>query len=183
MRSAGGARVTIFACAAAALLVGIGFAARPARDDAGVPAVGAGASAPASATPHAASSESAERRAAHAPSASARDRDRETAERLGAVLAIDPVGQGLADLTHLVQRDPDPRVREAAAVALAYTDDPRAVDALIAATQDADTRVVLSAVATLAFSEDRRARATLEALAGSRDRGIAAAAERSLTQL
>ena len=107
--------------------------------------------------------------------------DLATAQRLGAVLALAPEGDDLDDLVFLVQRDPDARVRETAAIALAYADDARAIDALIAATRDEDLRVALSAIETLAWSEDRQARATLESLAGSHDASLAAAAARALT--
>jgi len=106
--------------------------------------------------------------------------DRADAERLGAVLALSPEGAGLDELIRLIRFDADPRVRERAAVALAYAEDARAVDALIAATGDPDVRVALAAIETLAWSEDRQARATLESLAGSDDARIASAATRAL---
>jgi len=117
--------------------------------------------------------------AARAPSAPA---DAAKAERLGAVLALAPEGADLDELIRALRFDTDPEVRAVAAVALAYTDDPRSVDALIAATADADPGVVVAAIETLAWSEDRQARATLESLAGSEEPRIAAAAARALTE-
>jgi HEAT repeat protein len=97
----------------------------------------------------------------------------------GATIALDP---GAADLDELIWRlgnARDAAVREAAAVALAYATDGRAVDALIAATEDSEARVAVAAIETLAISDDSRAVATLEAIARADDAVLAAAAARA----
>ncbi len=105
-----------------------------------------------------------------------------TFARIGQVMAMNPEGDELVRLTQLVREDPNPAIREAAVVALANTEDGRAIDALIAAATDKEHRVALAAIELLSWSDDRQARATLEALASSEDEAIASAAARIVAQ-
>lgn len=73
-------------------------------------------------------------------------------------------------------------MREAAVVALGDSEEPRAVDALVAATEDSDKRVVLAAIDQLSWFDERPARDALERLAESSDTEIAEAAEEALME-
>ncbi len=99
-------------------------------------------------------------------------------ERIAQVMAMSPEGDALVTLTQLARESADPAIREAAVVALANSEDGRAIDALIAAATDPEPRVALAAIELLSWSEDRQARAALEALTGSEDAAIAQAAAR-----
>src|SRR5262245_20701283 len=71
------------------------------------------------------------------------------------ILGLVPIEEGLDELLRVLAEDADPRLRESAIVALAHSEDGRAIDALIAATADSDRRVALAAIELLSWSDDR----------------------------
>jgi len=101
-------------------------------------------------------------------------------ERVGEVLDLDPEGEGLDALIRAAGSDPDPSVREAAVIALGDSDEARALDALIAATEDRDSRVVLAAIDQLGWYDDRLAEDAIRRLVDSPNAGIAEAAREEL---
>jgi HEAT repeat protein len=100
----------------------------------------------------------------------------ESGARVDAVLSHELDGDGVDALVRAVHEDGDARGREAAVVLLGASDDPRALDALIAATEDAEPRVVIAAIAQLRWSDDRLAEDAIRRLADSPEPEIAAAA-------
>ena len=106
----------------------------------------------------------------------------ESEQRVNEVLDMDTEGAGLDELMRRAREDADPAVREAAVIALGDSEEPRAVDALVAATEDADKRVVLAAIDQLSWFDERPARDALERLAESNDAEIAEAAEEALME-
>lgn len=104
----------------------------------------------------------------------------EADDRIGEILDIEPTGDGLDELIRVASESSDPHAREAAVVALGDTDDPRALDALIAATEDVDPNVVLAALDQLRWSDDRLAEDAILRLVDSPNPGIAAAAREGL---
>jgi hypothetical protein len=105
-----------------------------------------------------------------------------SSERVAEIENTEPEGAGLDALVERAARDPDPAVREAAVKAIGDSEEPRALDALIAAASDADSRVVLAAVDQLGWFDDRRAQDTLRRLADSANAEIAAAARDELDE-
>ncbi len=101
-------------------------------------------------------------------------------ERMTQVMAMQPDGPQLDQIVAILRDDPNAAVREAAVVALANSEDGRAIDALIAATEDTETRVALAAIELLSWSDDRQAHAKLEALTRSDDEALARAASDAL---
>jgi hypothetical protein len=97
-------------------------------------------------------------------------------ERIAQVMAMQPAGPQLDQIVAILRDDPNAAVREAAVVTLANSEDGRAIDALIAATEDPEPRVALAAIELLSWSEDRQAHARLEALARADDEALARAA-------
>jgi HEAT repeat protein len=106
----------------------------------------------------------------------------ESEERIGQVLDTDPEGAGLDTLIRSAREDADASVREAAVIALGDSEDPRALDALIAATEDADSRVVLAAIDQLGWYDDRVAEDAIRRLVDSPDAEIAQAAREELAE-
>lgn len=104
----------------------------------------------------------------------------EANDRIGEILDIEPTGDGLDELIRVASESSDPHARETAVVALGDADDPRALDALIAATEDADPNVVLAALDQLRWSDDRLAEDAILRLVDSPNPGIAAAAREGL---
>ncbi len=80
--------------------------------------------------------------------------DADAEERIDALNEIDPDGDGLALIIDRLTRDPDPRVRAAAAENLEDADTLAGVDALVRALSDPDKQVVLAAIDALEFTED-----------------------------
>ncbi len=80
--------------------------------------------------------------------------DSDAEERMEALADIDSEGEGLALITDRLARDPDPRVRAAAAEQLEFADNLAAVDALVLALGDPDRNVVLAAIDALELTED-----------------------------
>lgn len=80
--------------------------------------------------------------------------DADAEERIDALNEIDPDGDGLALIIDRLTRDPDPRVRAAAAANLEDADTLAGVDALVRALSDPDKQVVLAAIDALEFTED-----------------------------
>ena len=80
--------------------------------------------------------------------------DADAEERIDALNEIDPNGEGLALVVDRLTRDPDPRVRAAAAANLEDADTLAGVDALVGALSDPDPQVVLAAIDALEFTED-----------------------------
>jgi len=115
---------------------------------------------------------------ASAPAASASESER----RIGEVLDTNPEGAGLDKLIRSAREDADPSVREAAVIAIGDSEDPRALDALIAATEDADSRVVLAAIDQLGWYDDRVAEDAIRRLVDSPNVEIAKAARDELEE-
>jgi hypothetical protein len=103
-------------------------------------------------------------------------------DRVGEILDTDPIGAGLESLIRSARYDADPTVREAAVVALGDSEDDRALDTLIAATEDADSRVVLAAIDQLSWYDDRLAQDAIRRLVDSPNPEIAEAAREELDE-
>jgi hypothetical protein len=107
---------------------------------------------------------------------------RESEERIRKVLDTQPEGAGLDALVRASREDADASVREAAVIAIGDSEDPRALDALIAATEDADPRVVLAAIDQLGWYDDRVAEDAIRRLVASPNAEIADAAREELDE-
>jgi HEAT repeat protein len=166
-------RVAVAASLAAGLLACDRGGKPPASAESAAPAATAGEP-PASAPPSASTASSP---AAGAPPSAERGRAEDRADE---VLDTEPTGAGLDALIRSMKEDPDPSVRESAVVALGDSEEPRALDALIAATEDRDKRVVLAAIDQLSWFDDKVARDALERLTRSGDSEIADAATDAL---
>jgi hypothetical protein len=103
--------------------------------------------------------------------------DADAEERLEALGEIDPDGEGLTLVMDRLARDPDPRVRAAAAEKLEFADTLAAVDALVLALNDPETSVVLAAIDALEFSEDPTVVADLALLLDHPDPEVREAAQ------
>ena len=80
--------------------------------------------------------------------------DADAEERIEALNLIDPGGNGLLLIVDRLARDPDPRVRSAAAEKLEFADTLAGVDALVSALDDPDKQVVLAAIDALELTDD-----------------------------
>lgn len=101
-------------------------------------------------------------------------------ERLRAILDADPEGAGLDMLIRAASVDEDPSAREAAIIALGDSDDPRALDALIAATDDREPGVVIAAIEQLRWFDDRLAENAIRRRIDAPDPEVARAAREAL---
>jgi hypothetical protein len=82
--------------------------------------------------------------------------------RMRAALRIEPEGEGLDRLRHLLSSDPDPRVRAATTVSIENGEGYAAVKALVDALDDPDTEVLIEVIDSLAFAGDETNVADLE---------------------
>ncbi len=98
--------------------------------------------------------------------------DSDPDERIEALAEIDPDGEGLPLITDRLARDPDPRVRVAAAEQLDLADSLQEVDALLEALKDPHRDVVLAAIESLAMTDDPTVVPELQALLVHDDREI-----------
>jgi len=98
------------------------------------------------------------------------------------ILDLEAEGDGLDTLMRAAADSADPAVRETAVVALGDSDDPRALDALIAASFDPEPAVVLAALEQLRWSDDRLARDAIRRLRDSSDPAIARAAGEAIDE-
>ncbi len=80
--------------------------------------------------------------------------DADAEERIETLQQIDPEGDGVALIADRLARDPDPRVRLAAAQRFEFAETLAAVDALLEALHDPHKAVVLAAIDALEFSDD-----------------------------
>jgi hypothetical protein len=103
-------------------------------------------------------------------------------ERIREILDTQPEGAGLDALIRASRKDADASVREAAVIAIGDSEDPRALDALIAAAEDADSRVVLAAIDQLGWYDDRVAEDAIRRLVASPNAEIADAAREELDE-
>lgn len=103
-------------------------------------------------------------------------------ELLGVVLDAEPEGTGLDTLIRAASSESDGVVREAAVVALGDSQDPRALDALIAATEDPDPRVAIAAIEQLRWFDDRLAENAIRRQQDARDPELARAARAALPE-
>jgi HEAT repeat protein len=76
--------------------------------------------------------------------------------RREAALELRPEGEGLHALSALLANDPDPDVRTAATTSLEVSDDPAAVQALVAGLSDPDPAVVVEVLDSLEFAADEK---------------------------
>lgn len=103
--------------------------------------------------------------------------DADADERIEALDQIDPEGDGLPLIVDRLARDPDPKVRAAAAEKLEFADTLAGVDALVRALSDPDKQVVLAAIDALEFTEDYTVTQDLATLLDHPDEEIREAAE------
>lgn len=106
----------------------------------------------------------------------------ELEDRVGEILDTETTGEGLDQLIRSAREERDPAAREAAVIALGDSDDPRALDALIAASEDPDARVVLAAIDQLSWIDDRRAEDAIRRLVDSPNPEIADTAREELEE-
>jgi hypothetical protein len=106
--------------------------------------------------------------------------DADAEERMEALGAIDPDGEGLPLIADRLARDPDPRVRVVAAERLEFADSLAAVDALLLGLNDPDKRVVLAAIDALEFTDDATVVEDLAPLLQHPDAEIREAAEEAI---
>ncbi|MEE2673717.1 MAG: HEAT repeat domain-containing protein [Myxococcota bacterium] len=106
--------------------------------------------------------------------------DADVDERIEALELIDPEGNGLPLIIDRLARDPDPRVRAAAAEKLDFSDTLVSVDALVSALNDPDKQVVLAAIDALELTDDITVTEDLALLLQHADEEIREAADEAI---
>ncbi len=84
--------------------------------------------------------------------------------RAAAVEDIEPTGEALNTLTDLIVSDPSPEVRIAISQALEFSEDPLAIEALVACLKDENVAVVLECITALEYIGDSSTAARLQPL-------------------
>ena len=104
-------------------------------------------------------------------------------QRVRALLALEPEGEGLDALVRAIESDPDPRVRAAATVGLEEGEDFAALQALVGALDDPEPEVVIEVLDSLEFAGDESLAPKIEPLLAHPDARVRQAAGNAMQML